>query len=407
MRRYVTKEGIMDKQTRWRRILTGIGIVGMILGLFDPLEGSISIAAASAPGPRYLDTAPARSDAVRLLILDPAEEGINAILGLRKQGFLAVDNLIVVGLYHARERGNYLKAQEYVRANKLDWIKFHELTGDIDRTSLFQRNPLTADFEAAFAKTDGVVFFGGYDIPPSIYGRPTSLLTRIVTPYRHFLEISLAFHLLGGTPSAVAKAVPAPFLDARPDYPVLGICLGSQTLNVGTGGSLYQDIWSELYGMKTVEEAIAIGRDNLHKNPYPALFPNQGLYSINMLPIRLLPDGKFVKEFGFSASDLPVVRCGHHQALDRIGKGLKVIATSMDGKVVEGFEHVKYSNVLGVAFHPEDPRLWDASLKGKFTPSDPAETSWLAVLKDNPPSYPFHVKIWSWLTQKLKESHTN
>ena len=121
--------------------------------------------ASTAPGPRYLDTAPARSDAVRLLILDPAEEGINAILGLRKQGFLAIDNLIVVGLYHARERANYLAAQELVRAGNLDWIKFHELTGDIDRTRLFLRNSLTADFEAAVAKTDGVVFFGGYQFP--------------------------------------------------------------------------------------------------------------------------------------------------------------------------------------------------------------------------------------------------
>jgi putative glutamine amidotransferase len=359
--------------------------------------------APSAPGPRYFDTAPARSDAVRLLILDPAEEGINALIGLRKQGFLDIENLIVVGLYHVRERANYVQAMEYVRANKLDWIKFHELTGDIDDKRLFQRNSLTADFEAAFKKTDGVVFFGGYDIPPSIYGRQTSILTRIVTPYRHYIEVSLAFHLLGGSQGAS----PAPFLDSRPRFPVLGICLGSQTLNVGTGGTLYQDIWSELYGKKTIEEVIAIGRDNLHKNPYPLLFPGQNLYSINMHPIRLLADGKFVNEFGFAASDMPIVRCGHHQALERIGKGLKVIATSMDGKVVEGYEHVKYPNVLGVAFHPEDPRLWDASLKGKFAPQDPAETSWLAVLQNNPPSYPFHKKIWSWLTQKLKESHSN
>lgn len=396
----------MKRTNAMRRALFLIALAitaGLILGGGGVFARQAAPAAPSDPGPRYFDTAPARSDAVRLLILDPAEEGINAILGLRKQGFLDIDNLIVIGLTHARERANYVKAMDFVRDNKLDWIKFHELTGDIDRTRLFQRNSLTADFEAAFAKTDGAVFFGGYDIPPSIYGRPTSLLTRIVTPYRHFIEISLAYHLLGGSQGAS----PAPLLDSRPLYPVLGICLGSQTLNVGTGGTLAQDIWSELYGMKTVEEAIAIGRENLHKNPYPALFPNQGLYSINMLPIRLLPGGKFVKDFGFAASDTPIVRCGHHQALDRIGKGLKVIATSMDGKVVEGYEHVKYPNVLGVAFHPEDPRLWDASLKGKFTPQDPAETSWLAVLQNNPPSYPFHVKIWSWLTQKLKESHSN
>lgn len=352
-------------------------------------------------GPRYFDTAPVKSDAVRLTILDPAEEGINAIIELRKQGFLDIKNLIVIGLYHERERANYVKAMEFVRANKIDWIKFHELSGDIDGNRLFQRNSLTADYEAAFKKSDGVVFFGGYDIPPSIYGRQTNILTRILTPYRHFIEISFVHHLLGSSRSAD----PAPLLDSRPDFPVLGICLGSQTLNVGTGGTLYQDIWSEIYGKKTFEDVIAIGRDNLHKNPYPLLFPGQRLYSVNLLPIRILAEGKYVKSFGFSASDTPIVRCGHHQALDQIGKGLKVIATSMDGKVVESFEHEKYPNVLGVAFHPEDPRLWDASLTMKFSPQDAEETSLLAVLEGHPPSFAFHKKIWSWLTRTLVESH--
>lgn len=355
----------------------------------------------AGPGPRYLDTAPDTSEAVRLVILDPAEEGINALIGLRKQGFLGIKDLLVIGLYHAKERANYLKAMDYVRENKLDWIKFHELTGEIDAGRLFQKNALTADFETAFRKSDGVVFFGGYDIPPEIYGRKTSILTRILTPYRHFIEISFVHHLLGSS----RGASPAPFLDSRPDYPVLGICLGSQTLNVGTGGTLFQDIWSEMYAKTTFEDVIAIGRDNLHKNPYPSLFPGQHLYSINMHPIRLAADGRFVRALGFSAADAPVVRCGHHQAIDALGKGLKVNARSTDGKVIEGFDHEKYPNVLGVAFHPEDPRLWDAGLKGKFAPSDPAETSWLAVLKANPPSYDFHVKIWSWLTRALVASH--
>jgi putative glutamine amidotransferase len=370
-----------------------------------PAAPSASPFTPPVPAPRYLDTAPDRSDAVRLLILDPAEEGINAVLGLRRQGLLPIDNLVLVGLYHEKERANYVKAMEYVRANGLDWIEFHELSGEIDASSLFEPNALTADFAAAFRKTDGAVFFGGNDIPPAVYGRPTSILTKIVTPYRHYLEISLAFHLLGGPQAGPSS--PAPFLDARPGYPVLGICLGSQTLNVGAGGTLYQDIWSEVYGAKTVEEVIAIGSDNWHKNPYPLLFPGRGLYSVNMHPIRLLAEGKFVRDFGFPASATPIVRCGHHQALEVIGRGLKVIATSMDGRVVEGFEHIKYSNVLGVAFHPEDPRLWDASLKGRFAPDDPDETSWLAVLQKNPPSYAFHAKIWAWLTRALLDSHAN
>ena len=364
------------------------------------LAGALASPVSAQNPPRFFDTAPDRSDAVRLVILDPAEEGINALIGLRKQGFLDIENLVAVGLYHARERANYLKAMEFVRVHKLDWIQFHELAGDIDAASLFRENSLSADFEAAFRKSDGVVFFGGYDVPPEIYGEKTGLLTRIVTPYRHFIEISFVHHLLGSS----RGAEPRPFLDSRPDYPILGICLGSQTLNVGTGGTLFQDIWSEVYGKTAFEDVLAIGRDNWHKNPFPSLFPGQNLYSINIHPIRLIADGKFVKSFGFAASDAPVVRCGHHQALDRLGKGLKVNALSTDGKVIEGFEHEKYPNVLGVAFHPEDPRLWDPGLKGKFAPSDPRETSWRALLEGNPPSFEFHTKIWSWFGQKLKAS---
>jgi putative glutamine amidotransferase len=354
-------------------------------------------------GPRYFDTAPTKSDSIRLTILDPAEEGILALIELRKEGFLDIQNLVVVGLYHERERANYDRAKAYVRDNKIDWIKFHELSGDIDEGRLFQQNALTADFEAAFRKSDGVVFFGGYDIPPSIYGQKTSILTRILTPCRHFIELSLVYHLLGGS----QNAVPAPLLDSRPDFPVLGICLGSQTLNVGTGGTLYQDIWSEIYAKKTVEDVIAIGRDDLHKNPFPLLFPGQRLYSVNLHPIRLVAGGKFTTTLGFGPKDTPVVRCGHHQALARLGKGLKIIATSMDGKVVEGVEHTKYPNVLGVAFHPEDPRLWDPGLRMKFAPQDPQETSLRAVLEDNPPSFAFHKKIWSWLGEKLRTSHSS
>jgi putative glutamine amidotransferase len=352
-------------------------------------------------GPRYFDGAPLKSEAVRLTILEPAEEGINALIELRKRGFVDIGNLLVVGVYHERERANYVKAMDFVRDNRIDWIKFHELTGDIDGARLFQKNSLSADFEAIVRKSDGVVFFGGYDIPPSIYGQKTNILTRILTPYRHFIEISLVYHLLGGSQGSAV----APLLDSRPLFPVLGICLGSQTLNVGTGGSLYQDIWSEIYGKKFVEDVIAIGRDNWHKNPYPLLYPGQRLHSVNLHPIRLIAGGKFVTELGFGAADTPIVRCGHHQAIDRLGKGLKVNAASMDGKVVEGFEHERYPNVLGVAFHPEDPRLWDPGLSLKFSPQDPKETSWRAVLEGNPPSFAFHEKIWSWFTQKLKESH--
>lgn len=125
-----------------------------------------------------------------------------------------------------------------------------------------------------------------------------------------------------------------------------------------------------------------------------------------MHPIRLYENSKFVKELGFKKEDTPYVRCGHHQAIDRLGKGMKIAAASIDGKVIEGIEHEKFPNVLGVQFHPEDPALWDNNLKSRFTPQDPEAKSLRSILESNPPSFAFHKKIWSWFCQKLEEFHT-
>ena len=108
---------------------------------------------------------------------------------------------------------------------------------------------------------------------------------------------------------------------------------------------------------------------------------------------------------GFSSGDKPLVLSGHHQALDKLGKGLKIIATSIDGKVVEAVEHEKYANVLGIQFHPDHPFLWDPDVKFKSTPEEKKAKSLVSVLTENPPSFEFNLKIWSWFKQKLREYH--
>jgi putative glutamine amidotransferase len=100
-----------------------------------------------------------------------------------------------------------------------------------------------------------VIFFGGPDVPPSVYGEKTSLHTKITDPYRHYLEVTAVFQLLGGSQDEKY----APLLAERPDFAVLGICLGFQTMNIGTGGTLIQDIRQDLYGKTTFEDWIASG----------------------------------------------------------------------------------------------------------------------------------------------------
>lgn len=354
---------------------------------------------------RYFDEAALPSKEVRLTILYPSVGSIHSLLELRKQALIPIEDLVIIGVYHEKEMTKYEKSMEFVKENDLEWVKFHKLSGELDKDCLFQKNSLTAEFEEIFKKSDGIIFFGGADIPPSIYNEKTNLLTHIQTPYRHFLELSFIFHLLGGLQDKNFKAI----LESEPQFPVLGICLGCQSLNVGTGGTLIQDIPSEKYGKKYVEDVISLPQENWHINPFARLYPekthSQNLFPYNMHPIKFREKSKFITELGFKAENKPYILSAHHQMVNKLGKGIKIVATSLDGKVVEAIEHQRYPNVLGVQFHPEFPVLWDLTKKFKMRPEDKEETSLRSILEKNPPSFDFHKKIWAWFCKKLDAYH--
>jgi putative glutamine amidotransferase len=357
----------------------------------------------SQPEDRYFDSAELASKEVRLTILYPSLGSLRALVELRKNGLITVENLLVIGVFHEKESTNYKASIAYVKHNNLDWVKFHRLSAELDKDNLFRKNPLTAEFEEIFKKSDGVIFFGGADIPPQIFKEKTSLLTRIETRYRSFLELSFIFHLLGGFQDNNFKAL----VDSSPQFPVLAFCLGCQSLNVGTGGTLIQDIWSEVYGKKYFEDVIALGKEKWHTNPFASLYPEEKFIGYNLHRIKFIKNGKFCAEFGLNKEDTPYILSSHHQMAGKLGKGMKIAATSLDGKVVEAIEHKKFPNVLGVQFHPEFPGLYDPEKKFRFTPEDKEEKSLLSILEANPPSLAFHKKIWSWFSGKLEEYHKN
>jgi putative glutamine amidotransferase len=348
---------------------------------------------------RYFDTAEENSGQVRVAILYPSFGSLHSLIKLKERNIFNPDNLIIIGVYHEKERSDYQRSIDMVREKNIDWIKFHKVSAEINKDNLFEKNPLSNDFKLIFKKSAGIIFFGGTDIPPYLYNEQTELLTSIRTPYRHFLELSFVFHLLGGSQNESFK----PLLESAPEFPVLGICLGEQTLNVGSGGDMVQDVWAEKYGIDFVEEAIALSQDNWHKNPIARLYPEENLFSYHLHPIKLESEGKFIKEFGFKVEDTPRILSSHHQAVDKLGKGMTVIATSIDGKVIEAIEHKKYPNVLGIQFHPEFPSLYDQDEKHKITPEDQKAISSLSILENNPPSLAFHKKIWSWFSEKLSK----
>ncbi len=303
---------------------------------------------------------------VRLVVCYPSVGTIRAVVALRKAGVLNVKDLAVIGVYHSRELTNYEESKNYVKTNDIGWFKFHEISADIKESELFKKNAFTPEFETIFKSSDGIIFFGGPDIPPSIFNQKTSLLTQIEDPYRHYMELSFIFHLLGGSQDPNAKGL----LELHPNYPVLGICLGFQTMNVGTGGTLFQDLWSDVYHKMFVEDIIALGQENWHKNPYLLLHPEEKLSYYSWHSIKFDGTSKFRQFVGLKTSDRPYVSSSHHQAVDQLGKDLWISATSLDGKIAEVIEHKTFPNVLGVQFHPERFSIWEGAPKFRFSPQE-------------------------------------
>lgn len=166
----------------------------------------------------------------------------------------------------------------------------------------------TIDSEKALAwyleNLDGLVLIGGDDIPPQAYGEQPHETVKPLTPERYEFERKLIARWLTG------------------GKPVLGVCLGMQFTNVVSGGTMVQDIPSEIG--KTVDHR------KYHR-------------------VRIEPGSVLAKALGGAEAS---VLSNHHQAVDGLGKNLRVIARSDDG-VAEAMERVDGPFGLFVQWHPE------------------------------------------------------
>ena len=374
--------------------LRALGALLLLTGL------SYGLLSAGPPAGGRSGASPGRNKTT-LIAFYPSIGTIKDLMALRENKLIDLPDLEVVGVYHLKEKTQYQDSKAFAAKNGLDWITFHPVSAPIQAETVFQKNACTPEYKKIFDLADGVIFFGGPDIPPSLYKEKTNFLTIIEDPYRHFLEVSFIFHLLGGHQDKDF----IPLLDRRPDFPILGLCLGGQSLNVGTGGTLTQDIWTEVFGAATVEDAIALGPSNWHSNPYARLLPREGFSGFTFHQIRFAGGGRFQKEIAWNEKSQPLVLSSHHQQIKKLGKGLRVIASSLDGKVVEAVEHERYRRVLGLQFHPEPWFLFDPSYFTRFTPKDQEPFSLKEYLEGQAESLDFHQKLWAWFSAALREEH--
>ena len=159
---------------------------------------------------------------------------------------------------------------------------------------------------------DGIVLAGGEDCDPAAYGEechPT--VTSKMDTRRQSNDFGLA---------KVAR---------DRGVPTLGICLGMQVMNVAAGGTLVQDINSAI---QTEIEHASEPEDRARHE----VMVDQGT--------KL---GEILRQ-----SELNV-NSSHHQAVGKVGDGLRVTAHAPDG-VVEGLEDPKHPFYIGVQWHPED-----------------------------------------------------
>lgn len=321
----------------------------------------------------------------RIGLINPSTGSLNSALNLMEKGYLRADSIVIVGLLHKSQESTINSTREFLQSRGLTNVELFVIQGDISMDSFFVENACTSEFQDIFDKTDAVIRFGGADIVPRIYGEETFLTTELVHK-GHNWEISFLYHLLGGSQNPNYK----PLLEKKPDYPVLGICLGMQEMNVATGGSLYQDIPYHIYGKTTFESLFELGSENIHKNYWDRM-DNENEYSyIQFHPIKI-SEGSFLKFKGLSEN--PVVASVHHQSAKKIGKGFKVVATSMDGKVVEALQHTRYKNVYGIQFHTDFSSLYDEGRTFKVSPTETVELSKDTKL--------FHKLFWEDFSERL------
>ncbi|HPD14049.1 MAG TPA: gamma-glutamyl-gamma-aminobutyrate hydrolase family protein [Planctomycetota bacterium] len=157
---------------------------------------------------------------------------------------------------------------------------------------------------------DGLVLTGGRDYDPAGYGRPRDEKCVLLDPRRDRFDRRLVL-------AALARGIPT-----------LGICGGAQLINIAKGGTLYQHI-PDRFGA-AIRHEWSGGEEPFHE-------------------VEVEEGSRLASIVGAGRLE---VNSSHHQAVELVGEGLRVVARSADG-VVEAIEGVGEPFLLGVQWHPE------------------------------------------------------
>ncbi|MCL6430889.1 MAG: gamma-glutamyl-gamma-aminobutyrate hydrolase family protein [Anaerolineae bacterium] len=182
----------------------------------------------------------------------------------------------------------------------------------------------------AYRFLSGLLLSGGGDLAPETYGQPDTGLCRGVDRERDQAELLLARWAF------------------EDDLPLFAICRGIQVLNVALGGTLIQDIPSEVPGALAHYGAA----DQPREQPQH--------------PVEVAGRSRLAAILARGGADRQVaVNSFHHQAVQQIAPALKAVAWAPDG-LVEGLECADRSFLVGVQWHPEEMAAGDPVQQALF-----------------------------------------
>jgi putative glutamine amidotransferase len=167
--------------------------------------------------------------------------------------------------------------------------------------------------QVLLSRLDGLMLSGGGDVAPERYGNPKHRLVSGVDADRDRIELYLLEQAL------------------HRRLPFLGICRGLQMINVGMGGTLYEDIHEQRPG------SIQHQYGTVQPRPYLAH------------TVQVQPGSQLEKILGVAETG---VNSLHHQAIRNLAPGLSASASAPDG-VIEAIELADYPFGMGVQWHPE------------------------------------------------------
>lgn len=188
---------------------------------------------------------------------------------------------------------------------------------------------LAADGPSLVGRLDGVVLSGGGDLDPATYGGDGHETIYALDPERDAGELELARWLV------------------ERDVPTLAICRGHQVVNVALGGTLFAHL------------PDVVGTEVLHRIEPPVLRERA---TPTPHPVTVDADSRLAVALG--ATDVVPVSW-HHQSVDRLGDGLRVVATAPDG-TIEAVEHADHPQLVSVQWHPELSAATDPTQQALF-----------------------------------------